>query len=1410
MKYRFLFFVFIFVMSGFLNIFANPVLKNYNFPKFTNVSAEAGLHLNLMGSCATWGDYNNDGLLDFYICNINSVPNALYENLGNGQFKDVTHTAGVGGNDYSLFAWWIDLDSDSLLDLYVVNYLGRNRIFRNNGNSTFRRVKAATNIVSGLPGWIDLNHDHFLDAFMTSGRKVFREKAAKSNRCFYNIGKFEFQDASRASFLNSEYYLFWSNWNDYNGDGYPDLLVTNTEKKSNTFYKNNADGTFTEILRTLGIKKLNGNSGFADFDNDGDQDLVMFEFKGNRSFVYENADKIRFNLRETSIQIDDPNYEYLDDIQIIDINNDGLLDLQMQLQHYKNQYDYKIHLYQNTGNFQFHRRPTPLGDYSTKPNINLAWGDYDNDGDLDFLAIFNNRIRLYRNEGTNNNFARLALNGTDSNLDGVGAKVEVITSRKTFTRWIGQGNSCHWHLRDQVVIGLGKSKSIQKIRITWPSGIVQDTLNPSINQTIRLIEPEKNRFSNQTVEAQLSDHIAKSMGGTCGDFDRDDELDLYVANHGNNSILYKNHGDGIFSNISKSTKITAVTGQSGALFFDFNNDGYDDLYILGRKHNVLLKNSGKTQFINFTSDAGFDEENDSCQSVIAADFNNDGFLDIYQGHIRRNQLFENSGDNKFINRTTRSGAGDPFFAHGMAAFDFDNDGDLDIYVANSRGGDGEYTIIPWPNVLYRNDGDLIFTNITDTAGVACQLNSKGVCTGDYDNDGDFDLYVSNDDTLNILFRNNCDGSFTDVTKQAGVSQPSGSHGCQFIDFNNDGFLDLYVSGGSYIPEKEDYSFNRTHPNVVYQNNGDGTFTDITRLSGVQNNIEQTPHIIVADFNNDGYIDVFAANTFKKEVKKTANTYFENRCSGNNWVTIKLASLASNQNAVGAKVHLVAGDLSMWREVNLGCGFGSSRSSRVYFGIGENEKIDKIEIFWPLGARQKITEQSRLPINQKLEFKEPYQIGPFTFTGQEILIIKIAVLIIIIASASFIFYKKVWLLVRKGKIFIKKEEQQERRLTLMLKNRHILEIRIDLLQYHGDYLLIHFIQPQSIEIFNSNIFPWGRQEITPFVLKKDKIIALSNRLDKILNSHLNYLQTPAEIPPTLLQDLKIVGDRIYNFLGLRVFFDTLFDEQTLKHIHLNFVVDDLLIPWHFAYDGKRDEFLCEKFPCSFSFGLEKSNALNAFPDHFISNNQEYGEKTALLLYGSWKDHPEYLAQVEPEVKDVYDLMTANKIQCAKIDSNSEKFISQIQENYENKKNVRIIHYSGHIKHNVLAISPNEFFDPSCLAKTYGIILESAPIIFLNGCQSAELWQTDSSLAMHFLKAGAAACIVTHAKLPERAARQFSSIFYSCFVEKKMTIAEALHQTRLAVMNDRKQDAYSFSEYDLTRFLYNLYGDPMARC
>jgi len=446
----------------------------------------------------------------------------------------------------------------------------------------------------------------------------------------------------------------------------------------------------------------------------------------------------------------------------------------------------------------------------------------------------------------------------------------------------------------------------------------------------QIVQPPQSlpTFTNVTAQAGFLE-IGYALGVSCGDFDNDGDVDIFLGDSGDfPNLLYRNNGDFTFTDVAFQVGVDYIENTFSGVFGDYDNDGDLDLYLANPsfRPNFLYRNDGTGGFVDVAKQSGVSNADESAGAVWG-DIDNDGNLDLYVlNNTEPNVLFHNNGNGTFTDVTQTSGVGNPNGSQSAAFFDYDNDGDLDIYLAN----------IDALCVLYRNNGEGTFTDVTAFSGTenltlahdADRNAAAGVAIGDYDNDMDEDIYVANHG-INALFRNNGDGTFTDVAAQAGVYCPLRTMGATFLDYDKDGYLDIYVANKKVI-------------NILYHNNGDGTFTDVTKYSQVGDR-GYGFGVAFADFDNDGDLDIFLAN----QSPEKPNVMYRNNGNGNNWLRIKLIGVQSNRLGIGAKVIVFTETHQMFRAVNSGTGF-CQQSAEVDFGLGANMKAERVEVYWPSG------------------------------------------------------------------------------------------------------------------------------------------------------------------------------------------------------------------------------------------------------------------------------------------------------------------------------------------------------------------------------------------------------------------------------------------------------------------------------
>jgi len=486
-------------------------------------------------------------------------------------------------------------------------------------------------------------------------------------------------------------------------------------------------------------------------------------------------------------------------------------------------------------------------------------------------------------------------------------------------------------------------------------------------------------------------YIVESMSGGVAllDYDNDGLLDIYFvnsltvdlvkANGKTKSALYRNNGDGTFTDVSAKAGVGDVGWGMGVAVGDYNNDGFDDLYVTCVGPNHLFKNNGNGTFTDVTKTAGVSDPRWSTGAAFV-DYDNDGKLDLmvtnyvafdfknlpefgkgrlcqYKGVPVQcgprglpgdgDTLYHNEGDGTFVDVSKKAGVSDPngYYGMGVICSDFDDNGLVDIFVANDST----------PNFFYKNNGNGTFEEIGFLSGTAVNENgseqgSMGVTVADYDHDGNLDLFVTNfDDDYNTLYRNDGKLSFTDVSyaaKVAAVSLPYVGWGTKFFDYDNDGWVDLFVANGHVYPQIPTYK----QRNFLHRNNRDGTFTEIGEQLGPALNEKRAGRgVAFGDLDNDGDVDLVINNL------DGAPTVLRNDGGNvNNSILIKLVGVKSNRSGIGARVKVVSGELVQKDEVRSGDSYLSQSDQRLHFGLEKRTKIDLIEVHWSSGAVDKIT------------------------------------------------------------------------------------------------------------------------------------------------------------------------------------------------------------------------------------------------------------------------------------------------------------------------------------------------------------------------------------------------------------------------------------------------------------------------
>ena len=518
----------------------------------------------------------------------------------------------------------------------------------------------------------------------------------------------------------------------------------------------------------------------------------------------------------------------------------------------------------------------------------------------------------------------------------------------------------------------------------------------------------------------------------------------------------------IYGGIDRKRYIIETNG-CGVAFFDYDNDGWMDVLVLSgtrlealphgvKPTNRLYRNNRNGTFSEVTDKAGL-RRSGWASSVCVGDYDNDGYDDLFITYWGQNVLYRNNGNGTFTDVTQKAGLSTTLtrWGSGCTFVDYDRDGKLDLFVANYLKFDISSTPEPgkganctWKgvavncgpkglptdtNLLYHNNGNGTFTDVSESSGIAKVQGhySMTATTTDFNNDGWPDIYVACDSTASTLYRNNRDGTFTDVAveagcaynedgqAQAGMGVATGDYnddglidifkthfsddlpalyknigrdffedasraagfdhtryvewGTGLADFDNDGWPDILIATGNVYPEVEKIFKEYPHrgTRLLYQNLRNGRFKEVTaRMGPGILSPKSSRGCAFGDFDNDGDIDVLVMNMNEPPLL-LRNEYINGRSAGpNHWLTLKLVGTKSNRSAIGARVLLRAGSRSQVQEVTSQSSYYSHNDQRLHFGLGKDEKAEVIEIRWPGGETETL---KNITANQILTIKE---------------------------------------------------------------------------------------------------------------------------------------------------------------------------------------------------------------------------------------------------------------------------------------------------------------------------------------------------------------------------------------------------------------------------------------------------------
>jgi hypothetical protein len=477
------------------------------------------------------------------------------------------------------------------------------------------------------------------------------------------------------------------------------------------------------------------------------------------------------------------------------------------------------------------------------------------------------------------------------------------------------------------------------------------------------------------------------------DYDNDGWPDIFVVNGTTldawpgkkqpTNHLYHNNHDGTFTDVTEKAGLARSGWGQGVCVGDYDNHGYEDLFVTYYGKNVLYHNNGDGTFTDVSEKAGVSGKGTWSTGCAFVDYDRDGKLDLFVSNYvdfdlksapgpgerasciwkgvpvmcgprglpwGRNILYHNQGDGTFEDVTAKAQVDQTngHYGFSVSTLDYDDDGWPDIYVACDST----------PSILYHNNHDGTFTDVAVVAGAAFNEDGKeqagmGSTVGDYNGDGRLDIFKTNfsDDTA-TLYRNNGDGTFDDVTFAAGLGLYTKylGWGTMFLDVDNDGWPDLLLVNGHVYPEVDQQHLGSDYqePRILYHNKGNGTFEDISASAGPGITTAASGRgLAVGDLWNDGRISAVVSN-----MNVPVSLLVNQVRNGNHWIAFKTIGTKSNRDGIGAKIRVKAADRILVDEVRSGSSYDSNNDMRVHFGLGKVAKVEWVEVRWPSGLTEK--------------------------------------------------------------------------------------------------------------------------------------------------------------------------------------------------------------------------------------------------------------------------------------------------------------------------------------------------------------------------------------------------------------------------------------------------------------------------
>ena len=961
---------------------------------FTEVTQKAGVLRRTNSLAAAAFDYDGDGNVDLFIAgyfpdkDLNNLPdtkvlfdswetaknggrNYLFRNNGDGTFTDVTEQAGFQYTGWTMAIGHGDLDGDGWQDIYLANDFGPDVLLRNTGKGKFvdvTREAIGLDTKKGMNAdFGDFNNDGRLDIYVTNMTEPYLHEC---NMLWRNNGNWTFSDVSAETQTCDTGWGWGAKFVDVDNDGKLDIYAANG-------FISSGKKEYMEVLLDF---VLDENADVSDAR--GWPDMTGYSMGGNERKVLLHQTSRGFESIGAQAGVDSARDGR--GVAIADFDNDGRMDLVVS------NVDAPPNLYRNITESSNHWLQLRL-EGAGKGSNRMAVG-----------------ARIYVTAGGTRQMREIAsANGFDAQSSlrvhfGLGSASEAETVQVI---WPGGARQEFHQVAVDQIYHLRQGGSLE------PQGAMSAPATKPTAAASQQVHGSKDFLDvSEAAHAAMAHHppvfdpklahimdmvAAGAAGGAIGDVNDDGYLDIFVndSRSGMPNHLLINNGDMTFTDIAKQAGVADLNTDDEActtgLFFDYDGDGRDDLLVVRMGQSRLFKNLGDGHFEDVTAKAGLTRKINAL-SAIAFDYNGDGYLDLYlAGYFPDVNMFKldrydvlhesweaarnggskvfyrNNGDGTFTDVTDSVGLNDSGWTMALAHGDFNGDGWQDVYVANDYG----------PDKLFLNDGRGKFRDVSrESIGVDTKK-GMNADAADFDNDGDLDIFVTNvtEDFLhecNMLWQNDGHGKFTDVSSEMNVCDTGWGWGAKFFDYDNDGFLDLYVANGFFaghgdylddlLPALWDKGENpsdvRLWPplhgkgiagheqHVLFHNEHGRAFTRTTDTGA--DIAGDARAVLVGDFDNDGRLDLFITNQNDKSIL----LHNINR-SAHHWLEIDLRGKLPNARAIGGRIYVTSAGMTQMREVNAGNGFGGQSMTRQHFGLGDSTAVELLRVRWPDGQEQ---------------------------------------------------------------------------------------------------------------------------------------------------------------------------------------------------------------------------------------------------------------------------------------------------------------------------------------------------------------------------------------------------------------------------------------------------------------------------